>query len=133
MPSINTKLPSPDADMHLHTRTPPPPYLTVPTKFLGLSSSFFLLHTIVRPSEPKMLNLLSSARGTMNMAIHMVTHIILIQAAVKKLHGGWLKTRWCLYLHAQSDINYKHFLVQSVHDARLHSHMFYTYFSRSAV
>ncbi|GBN26503.1 hypothetical protein AVEN_169088-1 [Araneus ventricosus] len=30
MPSKNTKLYSPDAGMHPHTRTPPPPYLTVP-------------------------------------------------------------------------------------------------------
>ncbi|GBN68267.1 hypothetical protein AVEN_61637-1 [Araneus ventricosus] len=65
MPSINTKLPSPDADMHPHIRTPPPPYLTAPTKFLGLSSLFFLFHTIIRPSEPKMLNLLSSPNKTL--------------------------------------------------------------------
>ncbi|GBL98470.1 hypothetical protein AVEN_111601-1 [Araneus ventricosus] len=67
MPSINTKLPSPDADMHPspQSRTPPPPYLIVPTKFLGLSYSFFLLPSIIRPSEPKMLNLLSSANKTL--------------------------------------------------------------------
>ncbi|GBN16264.1 hypothetical protein AVEN_80217-1 [Araneus ventricosus] len=35
--SKNTKLPSPDADMHPHTRTPP--HLIVPTKLLGLMRS----------------------------------------------------------------------------------------------
>ena len=51
--------------MHPHTRTPPLSCLTVLRKFLGLSSSFFLLHTIIRPSELKMLNQLLSAYKTL--------------------------------------------------------------------
>ncbi|GFY26079.1 uncharacterized protein LOC103524116 [Trichonephila clavipes] len=65
MPSKHTKLPNPKADL------PPRKNISymlhhgsgdvlVPTKFVGLSPSFFLLQTIIRPSEPNMLNFLSS-------------------------------------------------------------------------
>ena len=63
--SMKTKFPGPLALYAPQTITLPPPCLTVGRKFLGSSSVFGLRHTLSKPSEQKMLNLLSSVKITL--------------------------------------------------------------------
>ena len=58
--SINTKLPTLLAVIHLHIITDRPPYFTVGFKHACFIDSCSCLHTISRPSDPNKLNLLSS-------------------------------------------------------------------------
>lgn len=50
--------------VHPQTITPLPPCSIVPWRFSGVNFWFLFLYTICRPSNPEMLNLLSSAKIT---------------------------------------------------------------------
>jgi hypothetical protein len=64
IPSIKCRLPTPAALIQPHTSTLSSPCFTVGIKFLDFSSLFFFRHTMCLPSDPNMLNLLSSEKMT---------------------------------------------------------------------
>ena len=64
-PSIKMRLPTPDNEKHPQYLTFPPPCFTVGTVHFGSKSSFDVRQTIIFPSEPNELNLLSSDQITL--------------------------------------------------------------------
>lgn len=61
---IKTNSPVANDQIHPHTNTIPPRCFILGFVFLILNSSFFFRRTILRPSDQKMLNLLSSLKTT---------------------------------------------------------------------
>ena len=63
-PSIKTRFPTPDGETQLQPFTFPPPRSTVGTVHLGSNACCGVCQTIILPSDPKNLNLLSSVHST---------------------------------------------------------------------
>ena len=66
LPSIKIKLPTSDDEKQpQHLTLPPPPCLTVGMVHSGPNSPLAERHTMILPSDPKRLNLLSSGQSTL--------------------------------------------------------------------